>query len=48
MMEVSSKAKDWEDLWGKDDEDKKENFANPDLFFGQEAKDKYWNMFKYI
>jgi len=43
------KAQDWDDIWGDDEnEEVKETYATPDLFFGRTAKDKFWDMFKYF
>ena len=36
---------DWDDIWG-DNEENKETYNSPDLFFGKEAKDKFRSMFK--
>jgi hypothetical protein len=44
---VSKISKDWDDLWDNAEEETKESFVSPELYFGKTAQDKFWNMFKY-
>ena len=43
---ATKKSKEWDDIWGAEEEESKEAFANPELFFGRTAKDKFWTMYK--
>jgi hypothetical protein len=39
-------AKEWDDIWAPEEEESKETYSKPELFFGRTAKDKFWSMYK--